>query len=376
MNFIELINDAMYSDSKYVVEALAEFIEASVSENKEVPTVLEERMTQVRYLLQVDEASFQSNFSADQLNLIEMKEMSAIVDDLVSSIGLQRVRCTERQNTGKLFIGTGVNGYPLACMAVGDDLSSRSHFSLFCNLHDTGDHDVCRNLVRIAAALCSAAIKAAADHGHTPKNEPGLIDLIMKGAAHPSVNISGIALSVLAQVVRLDLSLGLQLLPLLQRRAITPHHIIAGAPYLAASDICGVNFHEFQIFRDTVLTDALAACYEGNSNNYMDSCTSAVEEFCSESASSQVSLHLEAALFCLAAVSDLALSKTHGEVSSHGPQLERCTSALAAKPGSMMSNPLTLAQMCRFLRKVSISVFARFVFCPFHCVPMKFICLF
>lgn len=207
--------------------------------------------------------------------------------------------------------------------------------------------------MRIACTLCSAAIQSAADHGHTVRNEPGLIDLIMKGAAHPSVNISGIALAVLAQVVRLELSLGLQLLPLLQRRAITPHHVIMGAPYLAASDICGVNFHEFQIFRESVLADALAACYEGNSTNFVDSCTSAVEEFCSESASSQVSLHLEAALFCLSAVSENVLAKTFGGISVHSSQLERCTTALSVKPSSMMSNPLTLAQMCRFLRKVS-----------------------
>lgn len=90
----------MYSDSKDVVEALAEFIEASVTDNEDIPTVLEERMTQVRYLLQVDEVSFQSNFSADQLNLIESKEMGAIVHELVSAIGLQRFRFTERQNNG------------------------------------------------------------------------------------------------------------------------------------------------------------------------------------------------------------------------------------------------------------------------------------
>lgn len=313
VNFIEVVNDAMYSDSKEVVDALAELIEACVSEDEDSPMVLEERMSQVRYLLQVDEASFQSNFSAEQLNLIESKEMSAIVDDLVSAIGLQRFRFTERQNNG--------------------------------------DHDVCRSLVRIASALCSAAMKFSADHGHPLKNEPGLIDLMMKGAAHPSVNISGIALGVLADVARLDVTLGLQLLPLLQRRAITPHHIISGEPYLAASDICGVNFHEFQIFRDTILKDALLASYEGNSMNYMDSCTSAVEEFCSENASSQVSLHLEAALFCLASVADLALRATENGAFRHASQLERCTSALAAKPSSMMTNPLTLSQMCQFLRK-------------------------
>lgn len=206
--------------------------------------------------------------------------------------------------------------------------------------------------MRIASALCSAAIRFSVNHGHPLKSEPGLIDLIMKGAAHPSVNISGITLSVLADVVRVDVGLGLQLLPLLQRRAITPHHIISGEPYLAASDICGVNFQEFEIFRDTVLTEALLSCYHGNSMNYMDSCTSAVEEFCSENASSQVSLHLEAALFCLAAVADLTLANTSSGGFPHPSQLERCTTALAAKPGSMMSNPLTLAQMCRFLRKV------------------------
>lgn len=206
--------------------------------------------------------------------------------------------------------------------------------------------------MRIAASLCSAAIQSASEHGHPLKNEPGLIDLMMKGAAHPSVNISGIALAVLADVVRMDSGLGLQLLPLLQRRAITPHHVISGAPYLAASDICGVNFHEFQIFRENILAEALIACYEGNSSNFMDSCTSAVEEFCSESASSQVSLHLEAALFCLATISEQALSVPAGGVFPHASQMERLTSALSVKPSSMMTNPLTLAQMCIFVRKV------------------------
>jgi hypothetical protein len=173
----------------------------------------------------------------------------------------------------------------------------------------------------------------------------------MKGAAHPSVNISGVALSVLPDLARVDLSLPPQLLPLLQRRAITPHHVISGSPSLSASDTCGVNFHDFQLFRETVLTEALIACYEGDKDNYMDSCTSAVEEFCSETASSHVSLHLEAALFCLAAVADEALAGKG--MTSHSPQLERCTTALSGKPSSLMANPLTLAQMCSFIRKVS-----------------------
>lgn len=193
-------------------------------------------------------------------------------------------------------------------------------------------------------------MRSASGNGHVLKNEPGLIDLIMKGAAHPSVNISGIALVVLGDIERLDTSLASQLLPLLQRRAITPHHMISDAPCLAASDICGVNVNDFHVFRDTVLKGALIACYEGDKENYMESCTSAIEEFCSEGASSQVSLHLEAALFCLASVADDVLAGD--EISSHSSKLERCTKALSTKPHSLMMNPLTLAQMCCFIRKV------------------------
>ena len=199
-------------------------------------------------------------------------------------------------------------------------------------------------------ALCSAAMKSASDNKQALKNEPGMVDLVMKGAAHPSVNISGIALSVLARVATMDTSLPPELLPLLQRRAITPHHIISGSPSLAASDICGVNVQEFHIFRNAVLKEALIACYEGDRDNYMDSCTSAVEEFCSEGATSEVSLHLEAALFCLATVAEQVLAGDG--MNRHSSQLERCTTALSNKPASLMVNPLTLAQMCQFIRKV------------------------
>jgi hypothetical protein len=51
--------------------------------------------------MQVDESSFQTSFSPEQLMTIETKEMGSIVDELVSAVALQRFRFTERQNNGK-----------------------------------------------------------------------------------------------------------------------------------------------------------------------------------------------------------------------------------------------------------------------------------
>jgi hypothetical protein len=99
---VDVISDAMYSDSRFVVDALAELIE-DVVQRHQAPTVSEERMTQVRYIMQVDEASFRSNISPGQLVLIESKEMESILDELISAIGLQRFRFVERQNNGMSF---------------------------------------------------------------------------------------------------------------------------------------------------------------------------------------------------------------------------------------------------------------------------------
>jgi hypothetical protein len=89
----------MYSDSRMVVDALGELIEAVVDRHQ-VPTVSEQRMTQTRYIMQVDEASFRSNITTEQLVLIESKEMSSILEELVSAVGLQRFRFVDRQNNG------------------------------------------------------------------------------------------------------------------------------------------------------------------------------------------------------------------------------------------------------------------------------------
>jgi hypothetical protein len=183
----------------------------------------------------------------------------------------------------------------------------------------------------------------------------------MKAASHPSVNICGIALEVLSKLVSSEIGLANQLLPILQRRAIAPHRFVNGVPSLVASDICGANFQEFEIFRETILTDSLVACWKPSEEYYFASCTAAIGEFCSRNASAQVSFHLEAALFCMGAVAEETMAGTAG-LSSHSAYLERCTAALGGKPQSLTSNPLTLTQACHFVRKVSPTPSSGYVF--------------
>ena len=63
--------------------------------------VSEQRKTQVRYIMQVDEEAFRTSITSEQLLVIERKEMGVIIDELVSSVGLQRFRFVERQTKGK-----------------------------------------------------------------------------------------------------------------------------------------------------------------------------------------------------------------------------------------------------------------------------------
>ena len=92
----------MYSDAHQVIDALSEFIETAVQISDE-KVMSQGRMNQVRHIIQVDEQSFQAQFTAQQLKTIESHEMESIVDELVSAIGLQRLRFTERQNRGMLL---------------------------------------------------------------------------------------------------------------------------------------------------------------------------------------------------------------------------------------------------------------------------------
>ena len=98
---MSILSDIMYSDSAQVVDALADLFEEHIMYAIEQP-VTEERMNQVRYIIQADETSFQSQFTPDQLKTIESREMESILEELLSAISLQRFRFTERQKSGKL----------------------------------------------------------------------------------------------------------------------------------------------------------------------------------------------------------------------------------------------------------------------------------
>jgi hypothetical protein len=99
INVVDVLSDAMYSDSHPVVDSLADLIETTVhiSDEKVMSTG---RMNQVRHIIHVDELSFQAQFTPLQLKLIESHEMALIVDELLSAIGLQRFRFAERQDIG------------------------------------------------------------------------------------------------------------------------------------------------------------------------------------------------------------------------------------------------------------------------------------
>lgn len=99
INTVHIISDAMYSDSDDVVDALAEFIELTVP-LVDSKVMSQGRMDQVRHLLQVDEETFRGRFTPEQLKTVESKEMGGIVEELVTAIGLQRFRFTDRQNKG------------------------------------------------------------------------------------------------------------------------------------------------------------------------------------------------------------------------------------------------------------------------------------
>jgi hypothetical protein len=201
-------------------------------------------------------------------------------------------------------------------------------------------------------------------------------------------------LPIITPVLATEVGLATQWLPILQRRAIIPHHYPAQEDYddnietkpppqllsLVADDTSQVGYHDFvQHFRQTVLADALAACYNSHSDYYLASCTAAIEEFCTttaDTAEPQTALHLEAALYCMTVVADEVLLGMSASSNPPSPArksaaaeiistptssdskakqirgfLEKCTVAIAKKPKSL-SNPLTMSQACCFIQKV------------------------
>lgn len=205
--------------------------------------------------------------------------------------------------------------------------------------------------------MCLTFVNLAADPA-LQKLDRGVVQLMHKASGHPSVHISALSLVALSQAVRRGFAQACDMLPILQRRAIIPHRYVGGILSLTLEDVWSVSFVEFFNFRNDVLAEALRICWEIDGRTYIDSCLSAVEEFCCQQPSEDLSLQLEAALFCMEVVAEKVSSEQfsrdeRSSLFSVADRIDRCTSFLALRPVTLTCNPLTTARMCKMIRKVS-----------------------
>ena len=223
---------------------------------------------------------------------------------------------------------------------------------------------MCSSLVRLAVSITNITLEGIVT-GRIQASTAAVVDLLMKAGANPMVHVSAGAIHMLSKIVAVDHSLSARLLPLLQHRAIIPYIMKGQVPSLGAAEVSGVDFPEYEAFRDITLREALTACFVQNPSYFLDSCTSAVEEFCSSSSTVEVSFQLEAALFCIRMAANGILSddtwrseglpeRGAGKSASPDDQLRRCTKSLAIKPAFLAANPLALAQLNRFIGQVRI----------------------
>lgn len=186
--------------------------------------------------------------------------------------------------------------------------------------------------------------------GPPRQTERGLVDILFKVASHPHVNIASIAIQTMPLLLGPNNSIVREALPVLQRRAIIPHEVTGQKLELQTDSFSDVFLEEFLDFREHVLADALIACWRTDGQGFFDSCTSAVEEFCSEDSCVNVSLFLEAVIFCIEAVGVTVMSSHQSFPQTE--QLKRCTQALASRPNSLLVCPLTLSRMANMIQKV------------------------
>ena len=251
-------------------------------------------------------------------------------------------------------------------------------FSLFALHQPTASPAACRCLARIASAIALAA-QGPIKSGKMGRSSNGLLELLLKGAAHPSIHVCGICLEAIPALIAPGSNYSDRLLPILQQRAIVPA-TLRGNYANASEDEGDIDFHEYTSFRENLLSAALSACYKNNRGFYLESCASAIDEFCAAPLTPQLPFRLEAALFCLSAVSmdaskralllgaspaaqtaaakaSAALGQAQttdvaADAKKHNEELAKCTFSIANNPAAATSNPLALAQMCRFIAKV------------------------
>ncbi|KAL7551893.1 hypothetical protein ACHAWF_015096 [Thalassiosira exigua] len=301
MNIIETIADALYSNAEIVIDAVSDLVDTLLE--------FDDQEAEVSMGISIAEAVM-GNVNvpgmSDQLAMARQvageneKSRISILSDLVAAAGLQRFRFAERQ-------------------ARGDDA-------------------VCRCLARTAARIYQASRDLA--RGKSLEASPeGILDLLLQAASHPSAHVCGVAAEALAAAAASDAGLAARLLPRLQGKAIIPFR---------PTDDAG-GFEDYVNFRDRVLTEALAACYAGCGPFYLESCASAIDEFCRASPSPHLPHQLEAALFCMVVIAEKA-SKAEDKL----PlclQLEKMVKALENNSFKTTAQPLVMARMCQFIGK-------------------------
>ena len=172
----------------------------------------------------------------------------------------------------------------------------------------------------------------------------GLLELLFRAIAHPSIHVCGIALEAFSDIAPSNTELSTRLLPYLQGKAILPVQL--------RNDTEGIE--EFIDFRDRFLKESLVACYTGCSAYYLTSCASAIEEFCQATALPHLPHQLEAALFCVVAVSSKA--KKSADKQTLDEQLVKITSALKNNAFATTSNRFVMARMCSFTSQYASSL--------------------
>ena len=303
INIIEAVADALYSNSESTIDAVSDLIETLLRRDAKGANVTLGISIAGSVMSNLLPAGVANELLVAQQVTGEIEKLRImILSELVSAVGLQRFRFAERQTTG--------------------------------------DIAVCRCLARTAAAVVLASYSLIQD-GTLQASPDGLFELLYKAVSHPSVPVCSIAIEALAVFTPSNSELSTRLLPCLQGKAIIPVNIM--------EDVNG-RLDDYINFRDCVLADALIACYTACISFYLESCRSAIEEFCQAKSSPHLPYQLEAALFCMIAISAKASKTSNKEVLCG--QLDKIMSALKTN-NSATSHRIVKPQMYRFVSKVS-----------------------
>lgn len=302
INILVSVADALYSNSEAVIDAVSELIDTLLQ--------FDDREASISQGLSIAQSLMNGVMPDTVANPLDLARQitgendtirSRILSEFVSAVGLQRFRFSERQTKG--------------------------------------DVSVCRCLARTAAVVLIHA-QDVMKKGSLEGSPDGLLDLLFKAVAHPSLYVCGIAVEALTNVAPSSAELSTKLLPLLQGKAIIPFHLV---------DTNDGSLEEYVNFRERVLADGLSGCYAGCNQYFLQSCSSALEEFCQARPSPHLPFQLEAALFCMVAVSNKAV-KTRNK-NDLCAQLERMISALAKSPSTITCHPLVMMKACRFVKQ-------------------------